>query len=473
MATEIRMPRLGWTMEEGTFGEWLKQDGEPIKAGDFLFTVEGDKATQEVEAFDSGILRLPPNAAKPGDVITVGTILAYTVRPGETISFDKPAAVTEATSGELRVTSDAADSTQPATRNTEQKTENRQLKTAISPRARRVAAELGVAWHDLTGSGSTGRIIERDIRAAAALAAQKAAEPAPEPEEKVRATPIAVRMAQEAGIDLTALAAQKPRPEGTRRIDRADVEAAIAARSTPVTPTTPAPVATGETIPISNIRRLIAQRMAESAHTAAAVTLTTEVDATALVALREQLKSAFAGRGYPVPSYNDLFAKLAATALQDHVLLNARWQENEIVLSKEVHIGIAVDTPDGLIVPVVRNVHEQSLRRIAEQSKALIEKAQARKLSADALQGGTFTITNLGMYNIDAFTPIINPPQCAILGIGRIVKKPVVVDDQIVVRQMVALSLTFDHRVVDGAPAARFLDAVRQLVEAPLLLLAV
>lgn len=469
MATEIRMPRLGWTMEEGTFGEWLKQDGESIKAGDFLFTVEGDKATQEVEAFDSGILRLPPNAAKPGDVITVGTILAYTVRPGETISFDKPAAVTEATSGELRVTSDAADSTQPATRNTEQKTENRQLKMAISPRARRVAAELGVDWHDLTGSGSTGRIIERDIRAAAALAAQKAAEPAPEPEEKVRATPIAVRMAQEAGIDLTALAAQKP---GVR-IDRADVEAAIAARSIPATPTTPAPVATGEIIPISNIRRLIAQRMAESAHTAAAVTLTTEVDATALVTLREQLKSAFAGRGYPVPSYNDLFAKLAATALQEHALLNARWQENEIVLSKEVHIGIAVDTPEGLIVPVVRNVHEQSLRRIAEQSKALIEKAQARKLSADALQGGTFTITNLGVYNIDAFTPIINPPQCAILGIGRIVKKPVVVDDQIVVRQMVALSLTFDHRVVDGAPAARFLDAVRQLVEAPLLLLAV
>lgn len=468
MATEIRMPRLGWTMEEGTFGEWLKQDGESIKAGDFLFTVEGDKATQEVEAFDSGILRLPPNAAKPGDVITVGTILAYTVRPGETIAFaDQPATQSSATTPAPEAAAVA-----PTTVSTQQsKIQNHQSK--ISPRARRVAAELGVDWHDLTGSGSTGRIIERDIRAAAALAAQKAAEPAPEPEEKVRATPIAVRMAQEAGIDLTALAAQKPRPEGTRRIDRADVEAAIAARSTPATPTTPAPVATGETIPISNIRRLIAQRMAESAHTAAAVTLTTEVDATALVALREQLKSAFAGRGYPVPSYNDLFAKLAATALQEHALLNARWQENEIVLSKEVHIGIAVDTPEGLIVPVVRNVHEQSLRRIAEQSKALIEKAQARKLSADALQGGTFTITNLGIYNIDAFTPIINPPQCAILGIGRIVKKPVVVDDQIVVRQMVALSLTFDHRVVDGAPAARFLDAVRQLVEAPLLLLGV
>lgn len=468
MATEIRMPRLGWTMEEGTFGEWLKQDGEAIKAGDFLFTVEGDKATQEIEAFDSGILRLPPNAAKPGDVITVGTILAYTVRPGETITFaDQPATQSSATTAAPQTAVGAT--TVPVAQESKIQT----LKSKISPRARRIATELGVDWQGLTGSGSTGRIVERDVRAAAAVAAQQAPEPVQEPEEKVRATPIAVRMAQEAGIDLAALAAQKPRPEGTRRIDRADVEAAIAARVAPTPSAAPAPVTTGETIPVSNIRRLIAQRMAESARTAAAVTLTTEVDATALVALREQLKSAFAGRGYPVPSYNDLFAKLAATALQDHALLNARWQENEIVLSKEVHIGIAVDTPEGLIVPVVRNVHEQSLRRIAEQSKALIEKAQARKLSADALQGGTFTITNLGMYNIDAFTPIINPPQCAILGIGRIVKKPVVVDDQIVVRQMVALSLTFDHRVVDGAPAARFLDAVRQLVESPLLLLAV
>lgn len=470
MATEIRMPRLGWTMEEGAFGEWLKHDGDTIKAGDFLFTVEGDKATQEIEAFDSGILRLPPNPAKPGDIITVGTVLAYTIQPGEAISFAgqsaaQPAETERVTSGELRVAGDAANP-QPATRNPQQTEETSQLKTAISPRARRVAAELGVDWSGLTGSGRTGRIIERDIRAAAA--AQPAATPAPEPEEKVRATPVAARMAQEAGIDLATLAAQKP---GVR-IERADVEAAIAARSTPATPATLTPATAGETIPVSNIRRLIAQRMSESAHTAAAVTLTTEVDATALVALREQLKTAFVGRGYPVPSYNDLFAKLTAIALQEHPYLNARWQEKEIVLSQEVHIGIAVDTPEGLIVPVVRNVHEQSLRQIAEQSKALIEKAQARKLSADALQGGTFTITNLGMYNIDAFTPIINPPQCAILGIGRIVKKPVVVDDQIVVRQMVALSLTFDHRVVDGAPAARFLDAVRRLVETPLLLLA-
>ncbi|MCE7989691.1 MAG: 2-oxo acid dehydrogenase subunit E2 [Caldilinea sp. CFX5] len=468
MATEIRMPRLGWTMEEGIFGEWLKKDGEAIQAGDFLFTIEGDKATQEIEAFDSGILRIPPNAAKPGDLITVGTILAYTVRPGEAAPFEgQSAETTKVTSYELRVTSGAADNTQHATRITYHVSRITNHKIAISPRARRVATELGVDWHGLTGSGSTGRIIERDIRAAAALAATKAAaQPAAEPEEKVRATPIAVRMAQEAGIDLAELAAQKP---GVR-IDRADVEAAIAARApAPTTPATPTAV---ETMPITNIRRLIAQRMVESAQTTASVTLTTEVDATGLVKLREELKAAFAPRGYAVPSYNDLFAKLTAVALQEHPLLNARWQGDEIVLNKAVHIGIAVDTPEGLLVPVVRNVHSQSLREITAQSKALIEKALARKLSAAELQDGTFTITNLGVYNIDAFTPIINPPQCAILGIGRIVKKPAVVGEKIKARDMVALSLTFDHRIVDGAPAARFLDLVRQLIATPVLWLA-
>lgn len=464
MATEIRMPRLGWTMEEGIFGEWLKHDGEAIQAGDFLFTIEGDKATQEIEAFDSGILRLPPNAAKPGDLITIGTVLAYTVRSGETFDFGAQAI---AQSAATPVASQAATTATAEVLSEQSKIQNPKSNIAISPRARRVATELGVDWHGLTGSGSTGRIIERDIRAAAALAVAKPVEqPAAEPEEKVRATPIAVRMAQEAGIDLAELAAQKP----GMRIDRADIEAAIAARA--AAPAAPAPSTAVEAMPVTTIRRLIAQRMVESVQTTASVTLTTEVDATALVKLREELKAAFAPRGYAVPSYNDLFAKLTAVALQEHPLLNARWQGEEIVLNKAVHVGIAVDTPEGLLVPVVRNVHSQSLREVAAQSKALIEKALARKLSAAELQGGTFTITNLGIYNIDAFTPIINPPQCAILGIGRIVKKPAVVGEKIKAREMVALSLTFDHRIVDGAPAARFLDLVRQLIETPVLWLA-
>ncbi len=466
MATEIRMPRLGWTMEEGIFGEWLKKDGEPVKTGDFLFTIEGDKATQEIEAFDNGILRIPPDAAKPGDVIVVGAILAYMVRPGEAAPFETAQAISQQSIAEPAIvapptkTRNAPLTTAPPARSPAAPHAARTV--TISPRARRVAGELGVEWSALNGSGRTGRIVERDIRAAAELAAQSPAESGQGTEEKVRATPVAMRMAQEAGVDLAELATQK----AGARIERADVEAAIAARTTAAAT---AQAVTGEAIPVSNMRKLIAQRMLESKHNTAAVTLHTEVDATALVALREQLKAAFAPRGYSVPSYNDLFAKLAACALQEHPMLNARWQGDEIVMPREIHIGLAVDTPEGLLVPVLRNVQTQSLRQLAEQSKELITKAQTRKLSADALQGGTFTITNLGMYNIDAFTPLINPPQCAILGIGRIVKKPAVVNDEIVPRPMVTLSLTFDHRVVDGAPAARFLDAVRQLVETPLL----
>jgi pyruvate dehydrogenase E2 component (dihydrolipoamide acetyltransferase) len=199
------------------------------------------------------------------------------------------------------------------------------------------------------------------------------------------------------------------------------------------------------------------------------VTLTTEADATEFVALREQFKAALAPRNQPVPSYNDMLMKVVALALQEHPLLNATWGEDEILLHDRIHIGLAVDSADGLLVPVVRDVQEKSLRRIGAESARLIEAAQAKRLSADDLQGGTFTITNLGTQGIDAFTPIINLPQCAILGVGRILARPWVVGDQIVPRKIVALSLTFDHRIVDGAPAARFLNTVRESIETPAL----
>ncbi|MEZ4621821.1 MAG: 2-oxo acid dehydrogenase subunit E2 [Caldilineaceae bacterium] len=448
MATEIRMPRLGWTMEEGIFGEWLKADGDAVKPGDFLFTIEGDKATQEVEAFDAGVLRLPPNAAQPGDVIVVGAPLPTLRPPVKAFQAQIPPAnlALPRRSSRNRWRHLMA----PPLTHHASPIPKHAPHSPRSPRARRVAGELKIDWTQLTGSGRTGRIVERDVRAAAALAtaasvtAVQPAAPTP-PEEKVRATPVAMRMAQEAGRDLAQMAAQKP----GARIERADVEAAIAAQEPTALP------AAAEHIPHSNIRRLTAQRMAESAHTAAAVTLTTEVDATALVALRAELKQVLTPRAVAAPSYNDLFVKLTASALSQHPLLNARWQEEEIIVSKAIHIGLAVDTAVGLVVPVLRDVATQSLLQIAEASKSLIAAAHARKLDATALQGGTFTITNLGMYNIDAFTPIINPPQCAILGIGRIVKKPAVVDDRVDVRELVTLSLTFDHRVVDGGPAAR------------------
>jgi len=286
---------------------------------------------------------------------------------------------------------------------------------------------------------------------------------------RIQASPVARRLAETAGIDLAELVAEKP--EGGR-ITRADVEAAIAAREagTPpaVAPPSPAPVS-GELMPITQIRRVIAQRMAEGARTTAAVTLTSEADATDLVAVRERFKTALAPREMVVPTYTDLMIKLTGIALLEYPLLNASWQENGIFIPDGVHIAVAVDTEAGLLVPVVRDAPSKSIQQIAEESWTLAQRARACQLGVDDLQGGTFTITNLGSYGIDAFTPIINLPQCAILGVGRIVDKPAVIHGKIVPRKMMTLSLTFDHRLVDGGPAARFLNTVREHVEQPYL----
>ena len=259
MAYEVTMPRLGWTMEEGIFGEWLQQDGDDVQPGDLLFTVEGDKATQEVEVFEGGILRLPPDAPVSGDVIPVGALLAYIVQAGESMpELNAQPAEPVARGGDPPAAADQPSVTQ-ATSTGSPETEPRD-RPRISPRARRVAGELGVDWTMLTGSGSSGRIIERDVRAAAEI---------PEKETVVDASPVARRLAAEAGIDLEALAAGRP----GRRIQREDVEASIAAGLQPVQE---AGAAATELAPHTRIRQITAQRMAESARTTAPVTLTTE-----------------------------------------------------------------------------------------------------------------------------------------------------------------------------------------------------
>ena len=448
MAFEVSMPRLGWSMETGKLAEWLKKDGDRVEAGEILFSVEGDKAIQEVEALESGILRIPPDAPHPGQEMPVGTVLAYIVQPGEKAPFESetasaPASLASAVAIELPLAPAATPALASATQRA------RHGLPAISPRARRVAQELGVEWVALTGSGHSGRIVERDVRQAAQ---------ARKPEIQVRVSPVARRLAEEAGIDLAALAAQQP----GRRIEREDVAAAMAAQAAPA----------GQAVPITNVRRTIAERMVTSAHSVAAVTLTTEADATELVRLRDQLKNDAA---QPLPTYNAILAKLVAQALTEHPALNARLEGDTILQATTVNIGIAVDTERGLLVPVLGDVQDKSLRQIAGESAALIEKARSGRIAPDELRGGTFTITNLGMYEIDAFTPIINLPECAILGVGRIVPKQVVVDagaERVAIRNMMFLSLTFDHRLVDGAPAARFLQRVKQYVEKPYLWLA-
>ncbi len=456
MAFEVTLPRLGWSMESGRVAEWMKKDGDRVQAGETLFTVEGDKAVQEVEALESGILRIPPDSPPPGQEMPVGTVLAYIVQPGEKMPFESEGAETLASAPAPKTESATLQQGVPGASQRTGRT--RHGLPTVSPRARRVAQELGVDWTALRGSGRTGRIVERDVRQAAQ---------ARQLETQIKVSPVARRLAEEAGVDLAALAAQKP----GARIQREDVEGVIAQRARAA-----AAPPRGHVLPITQIRRVIAQRMVESSQATAAVTLTTETDATDLVALREQLKATLAPRDLIVPTYNDLITKLTGLALQEYPMLNAYWKSggtpdggDEIVVPDHVHIGVAVDTEAGLLVPVIRDVPAKSVQQIAEEARVLADKARSGQLTLDDLQGGTFTITNLGMYGIDAFTPIINLPQCAILGVGRIISKPAVWNDQVVPRKMMALSLTFDHRVVDGAPAARFLNTVREYIEQPYL----
>jgi pyruvate dehydrogenase E2 component (dihydrolipoamide acetyltransferase) len=279
---------------------------------------------------------------------------------------------------------------------------------------------------------------------------------------RVRASPRGRRLARENRIDLRQVTGTGP----GGRITGQDVEAYIEALTEPPIASSPEPAA-HRVVPLSGVRGLIAQRMADSARTSAAVTLFAEADATLLVRLRAQLGEALES---PL-GYDEFIIKIAAHALGEVPYMNARLTEEGRHELGEIHVGFAVATKRGLLVPVIRNADQKGLELIAREFRELVSRARGGRLSPDDLSGGTFTITNLGMYDVQHFTPIINLPECAILGIGQIAPRPAVVDGRVVARDRVALSLTFDHRLVDGAPAARFLQRMVQLVEEPRLLL--
>ena len=399
MAIEITIPRLGWSMDEGVFVAWLKSDGDPVRAGEPLFSLQGEKATQDVDAIDDGTLRIPPSAPKPGATVAVGAVIGYLVAKGES---DPPVMLS------IRPASHNSSEAAPTSSirsELDEAISTRDDKPRSSPLARRVAREHGIDWTRLTGSGSSGRIRKVDVLEA-------------------------LRLQQDSGQT-------QAQPE-------------------PIQPPLTGP-----------IRRTIAARMVESHRTTAPVTLTSTADASNLVALRTQFKAA--GQTEGVPSFLDFLVKLTALTLREHPLLNARWDEDKsgIMVSDEVHVGIAIETEAGLVVPVIRDAADLGIRAIASCSRELIANARHGKLQPKDLRGGTFTLTNLGAFGIEYFTPIINPPECAILGVGKIERVPVMSGDQVVGREQIYLSLTFDHRIVDGAPAARFLQRLVRLVENP------
>jgi len=403
MAFEIRVPRLGWSMEEGTFVGWRKNAGDPVRAGEVLFELENDKATQEVESIDAGFLHIPSGAPRDGDVVRVGDLLGFLLtRADDPPPIDAPSpslGIRSSGGSDARATSGSTHPTDESVRTGRASDADATRRPRSTPRARRRAGELGVDWRELTGSGRGGRIRERDV-----------------------------------------VASFEARGERDARGWRS--------------------------IPVTRLRRTIAEKMLRGTGETAPVTLTTRVDATRLVRFRARRKAEGASL---VPSFTDIVARLAADQLRRDPRLAARWRGERIEVpgETEIHIGIAVDTEQGLVVVVVRNAANRSIGAIAAESRARIERARAGRLTPDDTAGGVFTITNLGAFGVDAFTPIVHFPESAVLGIGAVRREPVVGDDdRIVARDVVTLSLTFDHRVIDGAPAAKFLRSLgRAIVE--------
>ena len=459
MPYKVIMPKLGQTMEEGTILEWYKKEGDTVKRGEPLFQLESDKAALDAESPRSGVLKRI--LVESGQSIPVLSVVALIGEADEDVSGYQPSApgaAPKAAPAQAEPAAEAAAEAAAEPGAAPADAPEAPERILASPRARRRAKEEGVDLAWVTGSGPNGRIKEGDVLAW--LAAQP------------KATPVARKMAAEAGLDLATIAGV------SGRITAEDVERALAARAEPAKPRPearpmpPSPVTTA----LTGLRGIIAQRMAESHLTTAPVTLTAEADATALVALREELKAALADElGFNV-GYNDLLVVICAKALREFPYMNARLVQADgkaaIQQLAEVHVGVAVDAERGLLVPVIRDADTKGLKGCATDLRELVGRARESKSLPDDLAGGTFTITNLGMYGVDAFTPIINYPETAILGVGRIKEMPAVVDGQIAIRSRLWLSLTFDHRLVDGGPAARFLQRIVQLVERPYLLLA-
>lgn len=458
MAEDLFIPKLGQTVEEVTLINWLVQDGDKVEHGQAVLEVETDKAVFEVEATDSGYIHMGPY--KAGEVVPVLTVVAIIGEQDETFSAAAPTTPATAAPTTTALEEEQAAAAAPTAAMAEQtpiKPDTGPEKVFASPRARKLAAAEQVDVSAVTPTGGGGvRVREMDVQAYLSSAA-------------ARISPIARRMAVEAGLDLRTVHGSGPRGE----ITRADVEMALAKGAAPM-PAAAAPkvaplpaMEVAETVPLKGVRGVIAERMAASVHSTARVTLLMDVDATDFVALREKLKAEKEAEWGFAPGYNDLLAKACGCALRRFPYMNARLNGDVIERLARVNIGIAVDAERGLYVPVLRDVDQKDLHTLGSELRQRVAEIRANKIQPEHLSGGTFTITNLGAYDVDGFTPVINLPEVAILGVGRIAPRAVVVDGQIAVRSMLTLSLVFDHRLVDGAPAAQFLKYLKELIEKP------
>ncbi|HKO57452.1 MAG TPA: dihydrolipoamide acetyltransferase family protein [Thermoanaerobaculia bacterium] len=414
---EIIMPKMGDAMSEGKVVRWYKKAGDAVKKGEPLLEIETDKVNLDLEAESDGTLS--DLQAEEGAVVPVGGVLAHILGEGEKAAPAKA----EKPSPESRRATDKKDSVKHSTG---------EYGEAIEMKGPRV---------DKTGPAP-------------------AQQPSGESDRR-KSSPLARKMARELGVSLDAV--QGSGPKG--RIVAADVKNFRGAPPAPsAAPRAPQQQLTANRIPLSGMRRTIAKRLAESTGPIPHFYLTADYDVTQLMAVRQQLIDI---EGVKI-SLNDFIIRAAALALRHHPFVNASWGDDFIGQHAEVHIGVAVSTPEGLITPVVRDADTKSVRQIAEEVRALADKAKNRKLTPNEYQGSTFTISNLGAWGIEEFTAIINPPNVAILAIGAAEARPVVIDRQVVIRERMKITMSCDHRVIDGAAGAEYLRTLRQYLEQPL-----
>ncbi|MBB4935345.1 pyruvate dehydrogenase E2 component (dihydrolipoamide acetyltransferase) [Lipingzhangella halophila] len=437
--TDIYMPRLSDTMEEGVISSWVKKVGDKVDPGDILVEIETDKAVMEYEAYDEGYL--VKQSVSEGDTVPIGAVIG--------ILGDSPDAVpeesgtTEAPAGESAA--EQATTEQATTEQAPAQEETREPAPApaegeaapagpasadggprprTSPLARRLAREHGLDITQIKGSGPKGRVVRADIEAAAKEQAAPAAEPAAAPTERAPAPAPAAQEAYDDGRD-------------------------------------------SEEVTVSNIRKVIARRLLQAKQTVPHFYLRRTIDAEALKDFRAQVNAQLESTGNKV-SFNDLIVKAAATTLRLHPEVNASWVDDKLLLHRRVNVGVAVAVQEGLVVPVLHDTDKTPLSGIAAKSRELAEKARDGKLKPQEMSGGTFSVSNLGMYGMDSFSAVINPPEAAILAVGAMRQQPVVRDGEVVARNTINLELSVDHRAVDGAVGAAFLKELAEVLEEPM-----
>ncbi|MGC8603600.1 MAG: 2-oxo acid dehydrogenase subunit E2 [Desulfomonilaceae bacterium] len=448
MAVKITMPKWGMTMKEGKITKWFKKEGDSVTKGEALFEVETEKITNKVESTVNGILF--QIVVPAGAIASVGAVVALVAEPGEKPTLEEKPPEQE-TGAKIQSNAEA-----PKINLTDQSV---RAFVPASPAAKRLARELGINLSLVVGSGPGGRIIESDVTNYKNASGDNA-----------RITPLALEIARQKGLDISGIKGTGDRG----KITREDVENAL---KIPNVETSEDAFSEAKEEPLfrsisySGMRRSIGENMISSLHTSAQLTAFAEIDVTEMVAFLDLLREEFRKDESVKISYNDIIVLAVSRALKRHPRMNSLLVGGEILEYDSVNMGIAVALEQGLIVPVLHEADKKGLLQIANEARELATRAREGKLTIEEVTGGTFTISNTSMYEVDGFTPILRPPETGILGVGRIKKKPAEYRGEIALRNLMTISLTYDHRVVDGVPAHKFLETVGKYLQHPMLIM--